>query len=352
VKRLTSSHSDNGSIRIFEYQSSNLVVPLVEDIVHADLAGTTGVLTQTNDEALQIVGMLLRKGFPAKLIQANDEFNLKNMLEIRSFLEDLVAASASPKIDIDVWKETQRKFTRKHGRSANFDLCKNLVKQFRESNPKAMYLSDFEVFINESRLEDFIEISNETILVSTIHKAKGKEFDNVFILLENFDFYPNEKKRLLYVGMTRAKNNLTIHSNARYFHYYQADNLTMISDQIVYSEPEMLVLKLTHRDVQLGYCGFVQHRIEELHCGNELIISDEGLLNKQDEMVVKFSKAFLGRKSALENKNYRLGKAAVNFLLLWVMKDEKEDDREIIIVLPELIFHRAGDDSAGSSRKD
>jgi ATP-dependent DNA helicase RecQ len=36
-------------------------------------------------------------------------------------------------------------------------------------------------------LEDFYSENGETIFVSTIHKSKGREFDNVYLMLENFD---------------------------------------------------------------------------------------------------------------------------------------------------------------------
>jgi ATP-dependent DNA helicase RecQ len=65
-------------------------------------------------------------------------------------------------------------------------------------------------------LEDFISTNGETILFQPFIKAKGKEFDNVFLLLENFDPRENEKKRQLYVALTRAKQKLTIHLNGNY----------------------------------------------------------------------------------------------------------------------------------------
>jgi ATP-dependent DNA helicase RecQ len=75
-----------------------------------------------------------------------------------------------------------------------------------------------EVFIRESKLEDFFNDNGETIFVSTIHKAKGKEFDNVFLMLENFNPATDEAKRQLYVAMTRAKKNLTVHLNSKILH--------------------------------------------------------------------------------------------------------------------------------------
>ncbi|WP_302048679.1 3'-5' exonuclease [Desulfosporosinus nitroreducens] len=46
-----------------------------------------------------------------------------------------------------------------------------------------------------------------------IHKAKGRKFDNVFLMLDQFNLRTEEAIRPLYVAMTRAKRNLTIHYN-------------------------------------------------------------------------------------------------------------------------------------------
>ena len=89
-----------GKVRIINYKNDNFIVPFVNDILSTDLSGTTGVLTKTNDEALQITGLLLKKNIPAKLIQSNDGFNLFNLFEIRSFIEDLNLDESTPTISI------------------------------------------------------------------------------------------------------------------------------------------------------------------------------------------------------------------------------------------------------------
>ena len=66
----------NGIIKTVKYHSNNLIVPTVNDIISTDLSGTTCILTQTNKEALNITGLLIKNGFKAKLIQTNDGFNL------------------------------------------------------------------------------------------------------------------------------------------------------------------------------------------------------------------------------------------------------------------------------------
>ena len=120
-------------------------------------------------------------------------------------------------ISDDVWDNAKRELIDRFHSSTKLEICNNLIKDFEATNTKKKYKSDLEVFIRESKLEDFFNENGETIFVSTIHKAKGKEFDNVFLMLENFNIDTDEAKRLLYVAMTRAKQNLIVHSNADYF---------------------------------------------------------------------------------------------------------------------------------------
>ena len=75
------------------------------------------------------------------------------------------------------------------------------------------------MYIDESKYEDFVKLDKQTIVVSTIHKAKGREFDYVYLLLNGLEF-TSESKRKLYVGMTRAKRGLTIHYNRANFDFY------------------------------------------------------------------------------------------------------------------------------------
>ncbi len=68
------------------------------------------------------------------------------------------------------------------------------------------------------RFEDFYDDNGqETIYVSTIHKSKGREFDSVYMMLKNAYANTDEERRKLYVGMTRAKSKLHIHTNKDFF---------------------------------------------------------------------------------------------------------------------------------------
>jgi ATP-dependent DNA helicase RecQ len=329
---------ENGKIRLIHYKSNNLIVPLVNDVLSTGLSGTTAVLTKTNDEALQITGLLLKKGIPAKLIQSNEGFSLLNLYEIRSFVDELKVDGNSPVISSKTWGNAKREFVKKHRNSSNFDFCKSLIKDFQATNPKVRYSSDLEVFINESKPDDFTPDSVETIKVSTIHKAKGKEFDNVLLMLDDFDAGPDDNKRQLYVAMTRAKQNLTIHYNGSFLKNIVVDDMYCTNDTNNYSTSKHLVLHLSHKDIYLGYFNYIQRRINLLNCGDILYINEEGLTNSNKEMIVKFSKNFLLRKISLEQAGYKLTESKINFILYW--KGKEENEKEIKIVLPELYFVR------------
>ncbi|MTI28240.1 RecQ family ATP-dependent DNA helicase, partial [Fulvivirga kasyanovii] len=329
--------TENGSIKLVHYQSNNLITPVVHDLLATGLTGTTSVLTKTNEEALQITGLLLKNGMPAKLIQTNDHFSLYNLLEIRFFLNQLNLNDDISFITNEAWEEAKRQLKDKFYRSTRFEVCQNIIKAFDATYPKNRYKSDLEVFIKDSRLEDFYSENSETILVSTIHKAKGKEFENVFLILENFDPTTDSEKRLLYVGMTRARQNLTIHINTNFLDSLSVENLERVENKEIYSPPREMVMHLTHRDVDLGYFKFVQHRMKNMQSGDPLVIEDTGCSNSNGDLVLKFSMNFQKIIEAQKSRGYNLKSGKVNFIVYWQKKGEEQ---EVKIILPELHFEK------------
>jgi ATP-dependent DNA helicase RecQ len=330
---IVSNQKDNGNVRLIRYFCNCLIIPTVKDVLSTDLTGTTCVLTQTNDEALQVTGLLIDEGRSAKLIQTNEGFNLYNLLEVRYFIEQLTIANDTYSIGTDIWHEAKRKLWYNYKESTKIDICINLVKEFELSNPRKKYKTDFDVFIRESKLEDFISTNGETIFVSTIHKAKGKEFDNVFIMLNGFNPETDEKKRLLYVAMTRAKRNLSVHLNGNYLDAISSVDLQRKQDKKAYADSKLLVIHLTHKDIWLDYFISRQNRILNLKCGDRLAVNNEGCIDCTGNCIVRFSNGFKEKIAAFESKGYKLKSAVINYIVYW----KKEDtDKEIKIILPEL----------------
>ncbi|WP_339922669.1 RecQ family ATP-dependent DNA helicase [uncultured Cyclobacterium sp.] len=327
----------NGEVRLVKHKGQHLISPFVNDIINAEIRGTTCVLTRSNDEALQITGMLLKNNIPAKLIQSNESFNLYNLLEVRFFLNQLELEEDVYVINEDVWKEAKRALWKKYRGSSKIEICINLIKEFEASNPKKRYKTDFVLFIRESKLEDFITEKGDTIYVSTIHKAKGKEFDNVFLLLQNLNHLNSQEIRLLYVAMTRAKQKLSIHLNEDFLDKIIVADLLKIDDHALWPEPDIMVMQLSYKDVWLGYFKSTQYRTSELKSGDELHTNNGVCFNKEEEPILKFSKKFCSQMGELIKRGYQLSSVKVNFIVYW--KDE-ETEKEFKVVLPELHFKR------------
>ncbi|HEX3028842.1 MAG TPA: UvrD-helicase domain-containing protein, partial [Clostridia bacterium] len=326
---------DNGKIKLVRYKSTNLCYPLVKDILSEGLSGSTCVLTKTNEEALQITGLLIRNGMQAKLIQSNDGFNLYNLLEVRFFLSQLNLADDIYIISDDVWVNAIAKMVERFRNSLNLEICINMIRDFESINTKSKYKSDLDSFIRESRLEDFFSGNSETIFVSTIHKAKGREFDNVFLMLDQFNTGSDEALRQLYVAITRAKRNLTIHYNSNYLDFIKVQDLKTVDDFKVYLPPDRLAVQLSFKDVWLDYFQNCQKSIWQLKSGDELVVEGDFCLNSKGQNVLRFSKQLKEQIEELKKRNYLPKAARIRFIVYW----QKEDsENEIRIVLPELYF--------------
>jgi len=328
--------TNNGHIRIIRYQSEHLIVPVVSDLLTANLTGSTCLLTRTNEEAQQITGLLLKNNMHAKLIQSNEGFSLTQLTEIRFFLSQLNLAPDVFIIQDEMWEKAKRALARHYQRSDKLEICENLIRDFELTNPKKKYKSDFDVFIRESKLEDFYGNGSEIICVSTMHKAKGKEFDNVILMLDGFEPNTDESKRLLYVALTRAKHHLTIHHNTKMMATLRSvQNMEQYVDSATYEQPSEISMHLTHKDVWLDYFISNQYYINQLMSGDSLIISDDGCTNTTGKQILKFSRSFIKEIEELKLKHYVLKSAGVNFVVYW---QKEGTDEEVKIILPELNF--------------
>src|SRR5690606_7192129 len=225
------------------------------------------------------------------------------------------------------------------GSTPKYEIIERLIKDFEETHPKR-YISDFLVFLEESKFGDFQKGKGGSIFVSTIHKAKGKEFDNVFLLLENFDARMDNQKRQLYVALTRAKENLTVHTNGNHFDHIKAEGLERIENNNLYPEPKELILNLDHTDLNLGYFEYIQDRMNGLVPGIELQVSNEGC-EINGKPVLKFSMKFKRKLEEHKEKGFELKAAYVNFMVYWT---DKNNNKEVLIILPELYLENEGTD--------
>lgn len=341
---------DNGDLELTLYSCNELAVPLVESLTSKSLSGSVAVLTQKNDEAIIVAGLLQKKGIPAQLIQSNQDFRLSCLVEIMAFKENIGFRDKCPTVDPEAWNEARRRLKSDFSRSSLLPVCLNLVDTFLMTCPessdamrqKMIYKSDFETFLSESSLEDFIHGDTETVVVSTIHKSKGKEFDNVFLLLDGFHASEEEKKRQLYVALTRARNNLYIYLNTPALSGLSAEGLVERKDTAIYGKPSELSVQLTMKDVWLNDFKSRQFVIGYLMSGGPLFFSTglSGRIQLNDSKgrpVLQSSMGFLRKYDQIIKDGYHPVSAEVSIILWW-----KGEDMEtpLKVVLPMLHFGR------------
>lgn len=73
----------NGTVQIVRHTSDNMEEAIVRQVIEQYHGGKACVLTGTNEEALRVLGLLLKNGIRAKLIQSIDGFRLYNLAEVR-----------------------------------------------------------------------------------------------------------------------------------------------------------------------------------------------------------------------------------------------------------------------------
>lgn len=325
---------DLGYVKILEHKDTNLEYSLVEQYMKSKVTGTVAFLTETNEDALKVLGILLENKIQAKLIQADDKIKISNMIEFRWFFKFLGDCNV---ILRDVWENAKLKLYQLYNGSSNIDLIKDIISTYEKIN-KELYLSDFKEFLRESNLEDFIDIQKNKIVVSTIHKSKGKEFNSVFVMIKNGDRFSVEDKRKLYVAFTRAKDNLFIDICGKALSWCSKfNNIEYKYNNIEYSDPLNLCVQLNHRDVVLSFYKSKKAEIFKIIPGLKLTYKDGYLVDSNNLYLVKFSQAFDKKYNDIINMGYEFDKAMVRFIVAWF---DKEDEKEYPIVLPDIYFKK------------
>ncbi|MBQ6040343.1 MAG: RecQ family ATP-dependent DNA helicase [Oscillospiraceae bacterium] len=330
--------TDAGIVRLIRHKSSNLEYPIVQNLISNRTPGKTiCVLTWTNDEALRVNGLLRQMQIPSKLIQSNDGFSLYDLAELRMFLK-LTGKENHPIISDEQWEQAITDLKRIYSSSQCLTLVLNLLDRFSSVNEKK-YRSDLESFIRESQMSDFAFPDDDEIIVSTIHKAKGHEFDCVYLLLNHVDISDNERNRALYVGMTRAKTELYLHYNNHAFDRFSEQ---IIDDTVLYPEPNQIMLQLTHRDVVLSFFMDKKAAILNLRSGDTLTLKGKCLYAQIGGKTIRaaiLSKAAQDTLNRLYAKGYRVQSARIRFVVAWRNQDET-DDKEYAIILPDVFLEK------------
>lgn len=337
---IMSVQGESGQIKVIQYTSNQLITPVVESLLKAEIYGSTCILTNTNEEALQIMALLCKEGILTRLIQSNETYDLYNLCELRYFVQELNLAEDTFLIREEVWDRAKQQLHRNYKKSNNLAMCEQLISDFETTNNKYKYVSDWFAYLHESKEEDFCNDSQGAIFIGTIHKSKGWEFDHVVIMLRDIAIQKEEVKRQLYVGMTRAKKSLTIHCNGDYFSedrnigYSMIKQMEYIKDTHQYQKVDIIRMQLGYKQVFLSYYYQCQKLMSEIISGEELVVDEQGCLNKSGQRITVFSAKFKEMISQNRDRGYRIASARVNHVFFW----NEEGKEEVRVLFPEVEF--------------
>lgn len=182
---------------------------------------------------------------------------LENSTSSRYFVRRLLALGVDPKVDLerrwglmsfgpqsDLRKALKSSYAKWHGKIQGKIPFRKLFKDFAAltlpnggmlynlKEPRKRVLERIEVFLryadkNSITFDDWdlltklkeadLLVGDEKIIISTIHKAKGRQFDAVVVPEASLLMYPQapqedpeESLRLMYVAISRAKRHLSI----------------------------------------------------------------------------------------------------------------------------------------------
>lgn len=327
-----------GYVSVTKHKSLLMYEPLANELcqnlqTNKESKETTCVLTQTNEEAVIMVALLRKKGLKCKLIQSMEGIRFINLAEMRYFLKCIDEKITTPLINDELWEYAKTNTYTAYSNSEALIYVTRCIEGFESTN-KSKYYSDFKEYVFESSIEDFDIFSADDIVVSTIHKSKGREFDNVYMLVSGGHSIDNSMLKRYYVAITRAKKNLYIHTNSNIFDNINPDRYT--KDEQVYYMPDEVALQLSHRDVNLGFFKNIKKEVLRLRGGYKLGFSFPYLLSNTCTPIAMLSKNMQQTITDWNNKGYVVTECKTRFIVAWKPKDADKDEPETAVILADI----------------
>lgn len=136
-----------------------------------------------------------------------------NSIPLNEVLDQVIELTGYDDYLISLGKEGQL-------RLENLEELKSVIIKYQQENPDGTlseFLEEVSLYTDLNNLNQ----SDDNVIMMTVHSAKGLEFENVFIIGMEEGIFPGyqsihnakeleEERRLAYVGITRAKQNLHI----------------------------------------------------------------------------------------------------------------------------------------------
>ena len=331
---ILSVKQDEGTVVVRHHVPCLMYQRIASDLLAKRANGTMCVLTHTNEQAVIMNSLLRKQGLNSKLIQSTEGFRFWNMAEVRFFVKQIERNTHTPRIADEVWENAKSQTRLAYASSTCLPYLERCLKLFEQTS-REKFLTDFKEFVFESMTEDFCSTADADVVVSTIHKSKGHEYDDVYLLVTQPQHVTDLEMRRYYVGMTRAKSRLFIYTDSSLFDRLPAD--LHIVDQASYGLPEELELQLTHKDVNLGFFMCRKREVLSLRAGEQLRFADNYLYALDAcRPIAQISKKMQDELVLWDERGYMVSSATIRFVVAWKPKDAPKDEKENAVLLLNL----------------
>lgn len=347
---LIAKRNGTGQISLYRYNKEHGLITAATQYVINNKLTDCALLFRSNEEVLTAYSLLHGNGIKARYLVDNDGFNLGQLYELQMFLKKWSEKGT--------FNAAEQWFNDNFINSADYNLAKQVIDNFYNqyeneiARAETHFMGVFSDYLDEIEFGEFSR-NEGGIIVATMHKSKGKEFNNVVVVANQVNSADGFDMRLLYVALTRAKNNLAIFTSSSIF-----DDMTTIcstvencSDTVLPPNKLIYIMKLS--DIWLQYDA-AQYGIKETRplAGEKLTIvhttrngNSEFTIEKNRHLVAKLAKATVDNRKIsgkiLEkiSEGYTLDKeCVVEHVVRWV---ERQGNREYYQVLCKISLSRA-----------
>tara|TARA_B100001093_G_scaffold266619_1_gene255031 strand:+ start:2021 stop:2836 length:816 start_codon:yes stop_codon:yes gene_type:complete len=208
---MQSFRNDAGEVILHQHSTPHCFTKISEIIKNSndsDRHYSLAILTHTNEQVLTIYFLLksiplLKNEIQILLKQEGFQlFMLDEIQQITDFLEAQIGDD-SHIIEPRLFQKAKESLVENYKDSSKLGTCLKHLRDF-EPGYQTITLSIWCSFIIEVTIEQFDKDQSSKIVISTIHRAKGKEFDEVHVVIQ--EKHHSEKQSNWSVFKTFAKN--------------------------------------------------------------------------------------------------------------------------------------------------
>lgn len=215
MKVITNTMDNLSMQRIINFPKrsiGNASVDKLMDIANANHISLLEVVIRAN-EFSEIPSALQKKLLPVGEL-FSDLISKVDQMTISEFFKYMVK---STNIESEFSEDTEEN----HDNLMHIDMLLANIQSFEKYNDNATIFDYLTSVTLESSYDEVDDVEQDKVVISTIHAAKGLEFDTVYVVGCEENIFPisralddpndmEEERRLMYVAITRAKKKLYI----------------------------------------------------------------------------------------------------------------------------------------------